>query len=681
MSGFSWVDDEIARLQQEDLYLRPLLNCPGRMITDSHERLTSMQRMLPGLLQIQRCLRVPVGCRLEPATQMQNACGCAGFDDAPDSFLKPWIRIDQKGFSLCNSAQLPTFYSGLMVHECGHILFSRKLYRERASRDGKRRLRSIILNFLEDARIEELLRLDAPGFQPSLQALRNFVDYPTVAQFAPLFPILPDGDKLHLLLFTVLQAPHLATPQMQTWLALDESCVWQQLKQLLQSPPNSENTVISLAKTLDEYIRSFDRLIPPNRLAPQQLQTEAPPIRERKLRQIEANFEDAAFRSPETAAAELLAAATTLSQWPLPEATTAAERLLLLAGEVEKGTPRQKLQAGRRFSLDHLEQKQSLGTDVVLPFSDDSAARLNADIAAELDHLLRELSGAAPASSDGDTWDWDSDRRTIIETVQADTTHAKQWQTLLSRITNQVAATRAVFRIRASKEKPATLREKLHGQIDRRKLAKVSFQKRIFCQKITRPGPGPLALALLLDESGSMCHNNKKRVAIEAAALLAESTRDLPGIHTEVFSHTSAGNHNQHCLVRRLYGHNQPNLHGLLNYGNDMHENYDHQALLTAADLLKKSAPPNASRLLIVISDGMPHGYNYEGEKAVAAAHAAASSIRKSGTQVLAIAIEDFAAEQIYKPQYTLKWTKLSEFPSQFRALLTRLLRRSAAQS
>ncbi|MFN5899755.1 MAG: vWA domain-containing protein, partial [Planctomyces sp.] len=165
-----------------------------------------------------------------------------------------------------------------------------------------------------------------------------------------------------------------------------------------------------------------------------------------------------------------------------------------------------------------------------------------------------------------------------------------------------------------------------------------------------------------------------------AAALLAESTRDLPGIHTEVFSHTSAGNHNQHCLVRKLSGHNQPNLHGLLNYGNDMHENYDHQALLTAADLLKKSAPPNASRLLIVISDGMPHGYNYEGEKAVAAAHAAASSIRKSGTQVLAIAIEDFAAEQIYKPQYTLKWTKLSEFPSQFRALLTRLLRRSAAE-
>ncbi|MFN9290973.1 MAG: vWA domain-containing protein, partial [Planctomyces sp.] len=141
-------------------------------------------------------------------------------------------------------------------------------------------------------------------------------------------------------------------------------------------------------------------------------------------------------------------------------------------------------------------------------------------------------------------------------------------------------------------------------------------------------------LALLLDESGSMCHNNKKRVAIEAAALLAESTRDLPGIHTEVFSHTSAGNHNQHCLVRKLYGHNQPNLHGLLNYGNDMHENYDHQALLTAAELLKKSAPPNASRLLIVISDGMPHGYNYEGEKAVAAAHAADKTSHDSATMV-----------------------------------------------
>lgn len=681
MSGLSWVDDEIARLQEEDLYLKPLLNSPGRMITDSQERLNSMQRMLPRLLQIQRCLRLPPACRLEPATELLNACGCAGFEDAPKSFLKPWIRIDQKGFSLCNSAQVTTFYSGLMVHECGHILFSRKLYAERASRNGKKRLRAVILNFLEDARIEELLRLTAPGFQSALHALRCFVDYPTIIEYEPLFPTLPDGDKLHLLLFTAIQAPHLASPRMQQWTALDGSCVWQQLKHMLSQQPDSEATVISLTQQLDKYIRSFDHLIPPSHVAPDRLQTDEPAIRERKLRQIEANFEDAALICPRTAAAELLSAAATLSQWPLPEAHLSAERLLLLAERLEQGTTPRELQEKRRFSLSQIEQKQSLGTNVLLPFSDHSAARLNADIAAELDHLLRELSGVTPASSDGDTWDWDSDRRTIIETVQSDKTHATQWQTLLNRITNHVAATRAVFRIRAGNEKPATIREKLHGQIDRRKLAKVSFQKRIFCQKITRPGPGPLALALLLDESGSMCHNNKKRVALEAAALLAASTRDLPGIHTEVFSHTSAGNHNQHCLVRRLYGLTQPNLHGLLNYGNEMHENYDHQALLTAAELLKKSAPPNAARLLIVISDGMPHGYNYEGEKAVAAAHAAASSIRKSGTQVLAIAIEDFAAEQIYKPQYTLKWTKLSEFPAQFRALLTRLLRRSAAQS
>ncbi|MFM7164610.1 MAG: vWA domain-containing protein [Planctomycetaceae bacterium] len=678
MSAASWVDDEILRLQAEDLYLQPLLTCKGRLIRNSEERLSSMQRMLPRLLQIQRCLRLPPACRLEPATELQNACGCAGFEDAPRSFLKPWIRIDQKGFNLCNSTQVPTFYSGLMVHECGHILFSRKLYNERASRNGKNRLRAVILNFLEDSRIEDLLRLAAPGFTSALHALRCFVDYPTVHEHEPLFHELPDGDKLHLLLFTVIQAPHLATPRMQDWTALDGSCVWQQLKHILSQPPDSEDSVICLAQQLDKYIRSFDKLIPPTPVAPASLLTDEPDIRNRKLRQIEANFEDAALQDPQTAAAELLSAAATLSQWPLPEAHQSAERLLLLAERLEQGTTPRELQEKRRFSLSQIEQKQSLGTNVVLPFSDDSAARLNADIAAELECLLRDVLTAGPADREGVTWDWGSDRRTIIETVQSDKTHAAQWQTLLNRITNQIAATRAVFRIRAGSEKPATLREKLHGQLDRRKLAKACFQKRIFCQKIVRPGPRPLALGLLLDESGSMCRNNKKNVALEAAALLAESARALPGIQTEVFSHTSTGNNNQNCLVRRLYGHAQPNIHGLLNYGNDMRENYDHQALLTAADLLKKSAPQNASRLLIVISDGMPYGYNYEGKKAVAAAHDAACSIRKSGTQLLAIAIEDFAAEQIYKPQFTLKWTKLADFPTLFRALLTQLLRHSA---
>ncbi|MFM7919693.1 MAG: hypothetical protein ACKPJJ_05670, partial [Planctomycetaceae bacterium] len=93
---------------------------------------------------------------------------------------------------------------------------------------------------------------------------------------------------------------------MQDWTALDGSCVWQQLKHILSQPPDSEDSVICLAQQLDKYIRSFDKLIPPTPVAPASLLNDEPDIRNRKLRQIEANFEDAALQDPQTAAAELL---------------------------------------------------------------------------------------------------------------------------------------------------------------------------------------------------------------------------------------------------------------------------------------------------------------------------------------------------------------------------------------
>jgi nitric oxide reductase activation protein len=109
-----------------------------------------------------------------------------------------------------------------------------------------------------------------------------------------------------------------------------------------------------------------------------------------------------------------------------------------------------------------------------------------------------------------------------------------------------------------------------------------------------------------------------------------------------------------------------------------MHENYDHQAILTAAAMLKAAASADAQRLLIVLSDGMPHGAQYAGKQAMDATREAAELVRRTGTQLLAIAIADYAAESIYDARYTLKYTQLQEFPQKFRSLLMRLLRRSA---
>ena len=237
---------------------------------------------------------------------------------------------------------------------------------------------------------------------------------------------------------------------------------------------------------------------------------------------------------------------------------------------------------------------------------------------------------------------------------------------------------RAVFRLRCGGARSLILREQTRGRLDRRRLAQASYQQRVFCRRVERPGPRPLVLGLLLDESGSMCRDNRAAVALEAAALLVESTRLLPGIRMEVFSHTSTGPRNRDCLLRRLYRSGQSDVHAVATYGRDMHENYDHQAILTAAAMLKAAASADAQRLLIVLSDGMPHGAQYAGKQAMDATREAAELVRRTGTQLLAIAIADYAAESIYDARYTLKYTQLQEFPQKFRSLLMRLLRRSA---
>jgi hypothetical protein len=209
------------------------------------------------------------------------------------------------------------------------------------------------------------------------------------------------------------------------------------------------------------------------------------------------------------------------------------------------------------------------------------------------------------------------------------------------------------------------------GRIDRRQLGRAPVTDRLFRQTLDRPTRG-LSLCLLLDESGSMAEGDPPRyqVARQVAVLAVEALRGVTSVQLEVYSHTSSW---ADCLIRHLFGSGQADAAGLGTYW-PREMSYDHRAVEVVAERFRQAARFDR-RILIVLSDGAPHGVGYGGEAAVRATREAVAAVRAAGTRVLAVAIRDYRCEDIYGEGQVLKFSDLARLVGDMRALLTRLLR------
>ncbi|MFN9717879.1 MAG: hypothetical protein ACK58L_04240 [Planctomycetota bacterium] len=674
MTPIPWPLLEADRLKEADLDAMETLNRSGDTLTKADERERWMLRMLPRLLQVTRSLRVPHDCEFRVATRLDKALGCAGFRDAPKSFGQPFILVDQKGFDLCHTGHLFAFYRGLVVHESGHILFTRDGYAR------KKKLTSafarVIHNYLEDVRIESLLRHTAPGFAESLHLLRCITDYPVTVLYRDRFHVLPDIDRIHFLMYSMLICPHLMTAEMQQWQTLDGRVPFEDLLIILCHEPRTESEVADLTINLENYITERRKAFPT--LAQFALTEESERnIHSRILRQLEADREDKAIASRETAdmVASLVDSAEQLARIPRADLRAAADRLLEIGIQLEACDEISDVQRGRRFSLDSLSRGQNQKTQVTHPFSREAAERL-ADPSADDLREIRDFNRDQPLRTMAAAWTWGKERRTEIEnapvTAESSRIYAERRETVL----NQICVLRSVFRLRFQQSTEyIKIREQVSGRIDARRLAIAAHSDRVFLQEQESTAPTTLVIGLLLDESGSMLRSDRAVHAANAAVMIVEAARNLPNTMVEVFSHTSSGRRNEHCLVRRLYGRTQKRAEAIGTYPANASENYDHQAILTTAELLGQTGPTRAIRILIVLSDGLPSGFEYSGEKAIDATRDVVINLRRRGMKVLNVAIADYCAEQIFGAENTLKLTTLPELVNQFRRVLTRLLR------
>lgn len=618
---------------------------------------------------------LPKECRVDLAAIGDIGAGLAGFEDAPSSFTRPYILLDKEPYESCDPADVLNVYGGIVLHETGHVQHTRDFYvRLSHGLSGDRR---VYENLLEDERIEELVRRESPGFAPYIQAAkRAILEEKEPGQVGLQWDTLPDLDKVHSLIFDFIRCPHLITDEMQRWTTISGECVFTTLRASFPAGPATEADVVRYADVLMDLVKRLQGLY---------AKDDPPPVGDtnggagtsggaavpggpderaaRRHRQRIADGEDHALSgatSLEECVERLVREAVAREQ---VRASVEAEGLLQLAIDLENAGDAVTARAGRRFSLPEINRVLDRCATVRRP--------LDPNEVRELQQMERER------VSEGDSWDWETQRRTVITHPIPDDENRRAYAAARQTVRAQVAAMRAVFSQRLGRRTCQT-RELTQGQLDRRRLGRAGFTDRIFRRVDERTERG-LALCVLLDASGSMAAGTPPRsvAALEVAVLVAESLRGLPAVELEMYSHTSCADKATDCLVQYLYGRSNPDVAAIGSY-RPGRMNYDHQAILTAATLFRANTK-NSNRLMLVVSDGMPNGIMYRGASAVQVTRDAVESVRGRGIQVLNVAIADFHSEAIFGRGHVAKFTDLGRLVQDMRRLLTEIVRKATA--
>lgn len=635
--------------------------------------------ILDNLRSLVRNHGVPRDCRVDFATVDDDASGCAGFSDAPKSFLRPFIFFDRKVYDDCSPEEVVDVYCGLAIHEASHILHTREFYERKLTK----RLR-VWSNLWEDERIEALARLDSPGYGPLLEATRFALITRPYGTKASVWNQLSELDRAHALILGFIRCPHALPEFMRQWRTQSGGeCLFESLRRQFPHGPRTEAEVAEWANRTQRIYLKLRSRFPDTpqkfvsaRAAEKLSDIEVPGV----LRQLENDAWDRALSRPnlthEAVTERLLGEADLFEQAacdadPLDanELRAIADRLLQRGLRVQS-TGNIFVDREDRFSLRELKDLLGATESITRPLTLEEATAVRAvsallsddDDASSLGVLVQE-----------DHWDWDGDRQTIVEYPRP-TTEAKSWFDVARQaVAGHVAPLRKLASLRRTPE-AVRLRDRQRGSLDRGRLWRGPFDDRLFWQRSEQPERG-MALCLLIDESGSMWRGEPRKidVAKQVATMFVGAFGGIPAIELEVYAHTSHGEENRDCLVRYLFGrHNRDaTTIGSFSAGG---ENYDHQAIATAAKLFRQNTT-HPNRWLIVLSDGLPSGQGYSGDPAIDATRDAVQSVRRQGIRVLNVAIEDFASEKIFGKDFVLKFTDHDNLVNRMRQLMTTMLR------
>lgn len=194
---------------------------------------------------------------------------------------------------------------------------------------------------------------------------------------------------------------------------------------------------------------------------------------------------------------------------------------------------------------------------------------------------------------------------------------------------------------------------------------------RIFCNTRLPTEPINLSVGLLIDESGSMCGNDRITRA-RATAIVVQDFCEKLGIPITIMGHTAWNSHVELFSYAEFDSVDKNDRYRLM----DMSArdcNRDGAALRYVAEKLSKH--PSEVKMLIIICDGQPNDNGYSGSGAEADLRGIKLEYSRKGVQIFAAAIGDDRdkIERIYGNGF-LDITDLNQLPIMLTSLIARNL-------
>jgi hypothetical protein len=209
------------------------------------------------------------------------------------------------------------------------------------------------------------------------------------------------------------------------------------------------------------------------------------------------------------------------------------------------------------------------------------------------------------------------------------------------------------------------------GSLDVNKLTEAVQGVQTIYKNVEVKKSEPISVLLLIDESGSMCVNDRYVHAKECAILINEALKGIPGIEYFVYGHTADTAYVGSVDIR-VYKetgvNNDVSLSGVAALSN----NRDGYAILEVAKRVRKQTKNRC--LMIVLSDGSPSACNYSGIEAEEHTKECVEKVEKMQFQVLQVSIDGYNGGTTKMFKNVVKFKDLKTLPKMMANLIKRII-------
>lgn len=235
-----------------------------------------------------------------------------------------------------------------------------------------------------------------------------------------------------------------------------------------------------------------------------------------------------------------------------------------------------------------------------------------------------------------------------------------------------IAAFSRIFSVRQS-QVDFYQNELTQGRLNRRALARGAYNDKLFRRRDTQEATG-LDITMLLDESGSMT-GDRIKTCRKVSILLANALEQVPNVNLSIYGHTTAdsfGGRAQDCAISVYVERGKGDL-ARLGTMEAQWSNLDGFAIQYVGQKALQSTAPD--KWLVVLSDGMPAGYDYGHPGGDQHTKGVITQLEKQGLNVIGVGIQTQGVAKLYKNH--AEFMNPRQLANDLKKLIKRIIRNS----